>query len=107
MSVLSIYNNKKYHHFNLNDVLRLEADGSYTHVYLTGKRKFIVSYHLRYFEKFLEGFIRVHHKHLVNQDHVTGLSKTTEEIMLRTGETIKIARRRKKSIVDILSVKSK
>src|SRR5688572_12832636 len=54
--------------FTIDEILRLEADRSYTHIHLVKKRPFIASKTLKHFEEMLEEFhfIRTHKSHLVN-----------------------------------------
>ncbi|MCE3074636.1 LytR/AlgR family response regulator transcription factor [Chryseobacterium gwangjuense] len=58
--------------FNLSDIVRCEADSSYTIFYLTDKSKIMVSKTLHDFEETLieHNFFRIHHKHLINLDHL-------------------------------------
>lgn len=57
---------------NINDIIRCEADSSYTTFYLTDKSKVVVSKTLQEFEKQLSEhhFFRIHHKHLINLSHL-------------------------------------
>ena len=53
---------------NIEDIVRCEASGSYTIIYLQDKQKFIVSKSLKEYEDLLpeETFCRIHHSHIVN-----------------------------------------
>ncbi|MDQ0782104.1 LytTR family DNA-binding domain-containing protein [Chryseobacterium sp. W4I1] len=57
---------------NINDIIRCEADSSYTTFYLADKSKIIVSKTLHEFEEQLTkyNFFRIHHKHLINLFHL-------------------------------------
>lgn len=57
---------------DINDIIRCEADSSYTTFYLTDKTKVIVSKTLHEFEELLSkySFFRIHHKHLINLSHL-------------------------------------
>ncbi|MGK6340779.1 LytR/AlgR family response regulator transcription factor [Chryseobacterium sp. DT-3] len=57
---------------NINDIIRCEADSSYTTFYLADKTKIIVSKTLHEFEEHLTkyNFFRIHHKHLINLFHL-------------------------------------
>ncbi|WP_426278385.1 LytR/AlgR family response regulator transcription factor [Chryseobacterium sp. S-02] len=56
----------------ITDIVRCEADSSYTTFYLADKTKIIVSKTLHEFEETLaeHNFFRIHHKHLINLDHL-------------------------------------
>lgn len=57
---------------DINDIIRCEADSSYTTFHLTDKTKIIVSKTLHEFEEYLyeHNFFRIHHKHLINLSHL-------------------------------------
>lgn len=57
---------------NMEDIVRCEASGSYTIIYLQDKQKFIVSKSLKEYEDLLPGdsFCRIHHSHIVNLSFV-------------------------------------
>jgi two-component system, LytTR family, response regulator len=57
---------------NINDIMYIHAEGSYTEVFLKGKRKELVSKNLREFEDILppNQFCRVHHSYIVNINYV-------------------------------------
>ncbi|MFP3591065.1 LytR/AlgR family response regulator transcription factor [Chryseobacterium sp. SIMBA_038] len=57
---------------NITDIIRCEADSSYTTFYLSDKTKIIVSKTLHEFEEHLSehNFFRIHHKHLINLFHL-------------------------------------
>src|SRR5690606_34213049 len=62
---------------NIRDIIRCEADGSYTTFYLADKRKLLISAGLKHYEELLpeSEFIRVHHHHLINMRVVVRLMK--------------------------------
>ncbi|WP_294224302.1 LytTR family DNA-binding domain-containing protein [uncultured Chryseobacterium sp.] len=57
---------------NIDEIIRCEADSNYTSIYLLDKTKVMVSKTLHDFEKNLSGynFFRIHHKHLINLEHL-------------------------------------
>ena len=60
-----------YEIINIKDIIRCEADGSYTNFYLVGGKKLMVSASLKHYEDLLpeNDFIRIHHHHLVNMNY--------------------------------------
>lgn len=56
----------------VSEIVRCEAAGSYTHIYFVNRNKMIVSRPLTFYETLLQeqGFVRIHHKYLVNLKHV-------------------------------------
>jgi two-component system, LytTR family, response regulator len=57
---------------NINEIIRCEADSNYTFIYMLDKTKVMVSKTLHDFEKNLSdyNFFRIHHKHLINLEHL-------------------------------------
>lgn len=57
---------------SIDEIIRCEADSNYTFIYLLDKTKVIVSKTLHDFELYLSefNFFRIHHKHLINLDHL-------------------------------------
>ncbi|PCJ64320.1 MAG: DNA-binding response regulator [Bacteroidetes bacterium] len=55
------------------DVVRCKAEGSYTQFHITNRKPVLVSKGLKEYEGLLSrsNFIRVHHSHLINLNHVT------------------------------------
>lgn len=59
-------------YLNPNDIIRIEADRSYSWFFITDKRKILVSKHLKEFQDLLNdrNFFRPHNSHLINLDYV-------------------------------------
>lgn len=57
---------------NVENIIRCEASGSYTIIYLADKQKFVVSKSLKEYEDMLpeKDFCRIHHSHIVNLAYV-------------------------------------
>ena len=57
---------------NTEDILRLEASGNYTFLYLKTNEKMVVSRTLKEFEEMLDRrqFTRVHHSHIINHHYI-------------------------------------
>lgn len=91
---------------NIKDIIRCEADGSYTHFYLTGGKKLMVSASLKHYEDLLpeNDFIRVHHQNLINMGHVTRyLKEDGGYAVMSDGTKIEISRRKKDAFMDRLN----
>ena len=63
--------------FELSTIIRCESTDNYTNVYFTDRKKILVSRSLQEFESRLaaSGFFRVHHKHLINTEHIVEYHK--------------------------------
>lgn len=91
---------------NIKDIVRCEADGSYTTFYLADKRKLMISVGLKHYEELLpEGdFIRVHHHHLINMNHVVRfLKEDGGYAIMSDGSKIEISRRKKETFMEKLN----
>ncbi len=94
-----------YEIINLKDIVRCEADGSYTYFYLTDKRKLMVSASLKHYEELLpeQDFIRVHHHNLINMNHVVRfLKEDGGYAVMSDGSKIEISRRKKDMFMERL-----
>jgi two-component system LytT family response regulator len=90
---------------NIKDIIRCEADTSYTIFYLTEKRKLMVSAGLKNYEELLpeNDFIRVHHHHLINMNHVVRFLKVDGGYaVMSDGTQIEISRRKKDAFLERL-----
>lgn len=91
---------------NIKDIIRCEADTSYTHFFLTDGRKLMVSAGLKHYEELLpeKDFIRVHHHHLINMNHVVRFLKTDGGYaVMSDGTNIEISRRKKDAFLERLN----
>ncbi|MEQ8908034.1 MAG: LytTR family DNA-binding domain-containing protein [Vicingaceae bacterium] len=61
-----------YRYIDLNKLVYLKADGSYTHLVLEDNETLMISKNLKWLEKQLatSNFIRVHRGYLINKDHI-------------------------------------
>jgi two-component system LytT family response regulator len=90
----------------IKDIVRCEADGSYTKFFLSDKRHFMVTQNLKHYEDILpqDKFLRVHHAHLINMDHVVRfLKEDSGYAIMSDGSRIEISRRKREQFLDILN----
>lgn len=83
---------------NIEDIVRCEASGSYTIIYLQDKQKFIVSKSLKDYEDLLpeDNFCRIHHSHIVNLAYVKKYFKGRGGyIEMNDNTTIEVATRKR------------
>ena len=88
-----------------NEVVRIEADRSYSIFHMESGQRFIVSQPLRVWEELLqgEGFYRAHESHLINVLHIKQYLKKEGGVVICTnGDMIYVARRRKEGLLKIL-----
>ena len=89
-----IWHNNEYERVSLNEIIWIEANGSYCHIHTTRKRTFTLSYPLARIEERLpqNRFIRIQRSFLVNIDHVkklTGCSLIVDNRVLKIGDSYK------------------
>lgn len=81
------------------DILYLEADGSYTHVYLTDGTKLLISKKIKAFESSLNPdnrFFRTHRSYIINLDKIKQYVKQDGgHIEMENGAIVHLARERK------------
>ncbi len=88
------------HGFNvlvIDDIIRLEADGSYTTLVMRGGKNTIVSRTLKDFEDTLpkEIFFRIHKSHLINLKHIKDYSNLSGSVVtMSDGSRVEISRRK-------------
>lgn len=90
---------------NRSDIIRAEADLSYTTLWLQNQKKLVVSRNISEIEKMINdpGFFRVHKSHLVNLKHVTKYQiKDGGEIILSDNSRVELARRKKDAFLDAI-----
>lgn len=89
------------------DVIRCEAEGGYTWFYLTGRPKILTTKNLGEYDEMLEDsdFIRVHHQHLVNFEHITEYKKgTSPTLVMSDGAEITVSFRKKDVLLERLTM---
>ena len=88
---------------DVDDILRIQAEGRYSRIFLRSGGSMLVTKNLGQFDKLLgDGrFFRSHHSHLVNTGHVRKyLHREGGVILLRDGSRVPLARARKKSFFE-------
>jgi len=95
--VISIFHEEEHHIIKISDILRFEADGSYTKIVLE-KTKYYSSKGIGYFEKKVEGtsFYRCHNSHLLNLQKVVRMGKGKGSYaVLNNNDTVPISTTKK------------
>jgi two-component system LytT family response regulator len=85
-------------YLNPREIIRIEADRSYSWFYLSGNRKILVSKHLKEFQDLLDerNFFRSHNSHLINLRFVRKyIRKEGGYIEMQDGAEIPVSRNKK------------
>ena len=82
------------HYLESKVIMRCEADGNYTHFYLSTDKHILASRPIGHFSALLPDtqFIRCHKSHLVNRQYITSI--THNKVQLNDGSIVDISRRR-------------
>lgn len=95
------------HFFTPDNIIRAEADRSYSCIYLLSGEKKLISKPLKELEEILpkKYFFRTHASHLINLTHVKKLSNEDGGyILLTDGSQVPLARRRKVEFIEQLEL---
>ncbi len=85
------------HHlpFPVQDIMRLDGNGSYTVLVLSDGTEFLSSRNLGLYETMLpDGFLRVHKQSIINTEYLQSLNETKQRAVLSDGTEVSISRRR-------------
>jgi two-component system LytT family response regulator len=102
---LVVSHNQGYTFVKLDDILKIEASGSYVYFHLSNGQKMLANYNLGYYEEFLpeEHFFRAHKSYIVNLDHVKHYeSGRGGNLVLTDNSKVEVAQRRKPLLLDYL-----
>lgn len=84
-----------YDFIEIENILRCEADSNYSIVYLTNRKKKVVSKPLKYLQTLLEnhGFFRAHQSHLINLKYISQYQKNRGNyITMDDGSSVQVSR---------------
>lgn len=86
-----------------NEIIRLEADDCYTHIFTTREKKITISRTMKEFEAKISSkcFFRVHKSHMVNLNHIKDYTKLDGGYITMTDEvTIQVSRRKREEFAE-------
>jgi two-component system LytT family response regulator len=94
------------HAIRINDIIRCESDKNYTTLFLTDKRRLVVSKTLKEVNEMLSeyGFFRVHQSHLVNLRFFERYDKQglSGSVVLSDGNKVPVSSRRKEGLMQVI-----
>lgn len=96
-----------YSFVNISTIIRLQADGNYTHVYLQDGTKHMVTKTLKEFEQNLSPyqFARVHKSHLINLNFIKRYIRGEGGIVVMSDNSeVEVSRRNKESFLALFSL---
>lgn len=101
VSKIALQMQNEIRYIGLTEIIRCEADNTYTHFFLADGEKILVSKSLKEYADLLRpnGFLRTHQSHLVNPKYVKSWLKEDGGILLlSTGEKIPISKPNKETV---------
>jgi two-component system LytT family response regulator len=89
----------------LDEIIRLQAESNYTHIYLTGNKIFVSAKTLKDYDEILAGhhFLRVHKSHLVNPSHIQNYDRIGQ-LTMSDGAIVEVSRRKKEYLQHALKM---
>ncbi len=90
----------------IEEIIRIQSDRNYTDFHLTAKRKVVVTRSLKNYEELLGefGFIRIHHSHMINMNHLVKYIKGVGGYVIMTDQSkVDVSRRKKEDFMEHLS----
>ncbi len=87
----------------LNDILYLKADGSYTHFYTTNRHRITVAKKISDFERLeaMGNFLRIHRSHIINLARIQKILKQDGgTVIMENGESLSISAERKTGLYE-------
>ena len=105
-SKITLPTGNAYEIVSIKDIIRCEAEGSYTNFILIGGKKLMVSASMKHYEDLLptNDFIRIHHHHLININHVLRFLKVDGGYAIMSDNSqLEISRRKKDAFLEKLN----
>lgn len=92
------------HFVNIKDIVRIEAEDNYSHIYTFPGERMTVAKTIKSYEELLSGvnFFRVHKKHLVNLNFMTKFVKTDSLVIMNDNLKIEVSRRRRPQFMELM-----
>jgi two-component system LytT family response regulator len=90
----------------VGEIIRCEAEGSYTMFFTGDKRKITISKTMKEYDRLLSsyGFLRIHHSHLVNLNHIKRFNKTHDHaVLMSNGDKLPVSFRKRDRLIQALS----
>lgn len=103
---LALAGSSEVKYVSLNEIVRLQADSNYTHIFLKGSKVFVSAKTLKEYDEILQGhkFLRVHKSHLVNPAHIETYDKSGM-LLMSDGSKVEVSRRKKDFLLHSLAGK--
>ena len=101
-NTLILNTEKGYTLIKISEIIRIEADGSYSYIFTEDGKRFVSSKHLKVFEKYLENyqFVRIHYSHIISLSKIENINtKEALEVTMVNGDILPISVRKKQDLI--------
>jgi two-component system LytT family response regulator len=102
---IAIPDGHSYVYEDVANIIRLRAQGRYTEIYTVANKKYTVTRNLGEFDKMLSQykFLRVHHSHLVNPQHISSFEKQDGGfLIMKDKSSVEVSRKNKEALMNFL-----
>lgn len=102
---IALHTLEKIHFVTVDDILRCESEGNYTHFYFRDKTHLLVTRTLKEYDDLLSplGFLRVHQSHLINLSQVKEFIKGDGGyLVMKDGSNVAVSTRKKQEVMERL-----
>ncbi|MFB6341709.1 LytR/AlgR family response regulator transcription factor [Saccharicrinis sp. FJH62] len=86
----------------IKHIIRMEADGNYTRIFIEGNKEYMVCKTLKEYHEILEayGFLRTHQSHLINCQKISAYVKSDGGyILMEGGDNVPISRQKREEVL--------
>lgn len=90
----------------LEHIIRAEASGAYSHIYMDNGKHYLVSHHLKLLEEYLipPVFMRIHRSHVINMEKIKSIIKKDGLFVeMSDGSMIEVAKRIRTNFVKAIN----
>jgi two-component system LytT family response regulator len=93
-----------FYFINIKDIMRLEAEDNYTHIFTHSGDRMTVAKTIKSYEELLSGvnFFRVHKRHLINLNFMNKFMKGDSLVIMDDGMKIEVSRRRRPQFMELM-----
>lgn len=105
LETIALHTSDRIHLVRINEIVRMEASGNYTHVFFENGQKLLLTKTLKEFSKILEPihFLRCHQSHLVNMKYVREFVKTDGGyLVMSDGSKVGVSVRKRSEVLEKL-----
>lgn len=98
---IGVYDGKDYVFLNKSDIIRIKAEGNYSHIILNSMPPFLITQAIGTISQNLEEeqFMRCHRSHIINKNYIHKYAKSYGgSLILKNGDVIPLSRNAKKII---------